>query len=384
MIQLIAELKEIHDELHSMVESTTDSSINETLDTLEKRVEQVDRASSRVWRRNHANYYYKGFQEPSSRETYLKQGNIPVLNIVSPNPLWTKYSSVKVKGFVENGLDQGNIERATEISIKCETVFAKKRSEVMSCIEIANDQHWSRTLSELLTDIENLQIKSIQEIIRSRRPPPISGTIMDGAWVVYTDEEIPHHIEALARILRIVSTIEVVEKLSDLTQKGVSHLERSIRNPDKTPLTGKKIFIGHGRSLEWLELEKFLKDRLNLEPDQFNRIPTAGMSTKERLEQMLDSSCFAFLVLTAEDEIADDKSTHEHDNTRMQARMNVIHEAGLFQGRLGFDKAIILLENGCEEFSNIHGIGQIRFDRGKIRATFEEIRQHLEKAAIVR
>lgn len=33
----------------------------------------------------------------------------------------------------------------------------------------------------------------------------------------------------------------------------------------------------------------------------------------------------------------------------------------LFQGKLGFTKAIILLGNGCEEFSNIQGFGQIRF-----------------------
>ena len=36
--------------------------------------------------------------------------------------------------------------------------------------------------------------------------------------------------------------------------------------------------------------------------------------------------------------------------------MNVIHEVGLFQGRLGANKAIILLEDGCEEFSNIQGL----------------------------
>jgi len=44
---------------------------------------------------------------------------------------------------------------------------------------------------------------------------------------------------------------------------------------------------------------------------------------------------------------------------RFNARLNVIHEAGLFQGRIGFDKAIILLENGCDEFSNLQGLGQI-------------------------
>ncbi len=72
------------------------------------------------------------------------------------------------------------------------------------------------------------------------------------------------------------------------------------------------------------------------------------------------------LVMTAEDEQVDGK---------LRARMNVVHEAGLFQGRLGFTKAIILLEERCEEFSNIEGLGQIRFPEGNIGAAFEEIRR---------
>jgi predicted nucleotide-binding protein len=46
--------------------------------------------------------------------------------------------------------------------------------------------------------------------------------------------------------------------------------------------------------------------------------------------------------------------------------MNVIHEVGLFQGRLGFKRAIVLLEEGCKEFSNIQGLGQIRYPKGNI------------------
>jgi predicted nucleotide-binding protein len=93
-----------------------------------------------------------------------------------------------------------------------------------------------------------------------------------------------------------------------------------------------------------------------------------------RLNKMLDDAAFAFLVLTAEDERADGV---------MQARMNVVHEAGLFQGRLGFEKAIILLEEGCEEFSNIKGLGQIRFPPGSISATFEEVRRVLEREGVI-
>ena len=67
----------------------------------------------------------------------------------------------------------------------------------------------------------------------------------------------------------------------------------------------------------------------------------------------------------------------------MHARENVIHEAGLFQGRLGFRRAIVLLEEGCAEFSNIKGLGQIRFTKGKIKAVSEEIRQVLEREKLL-
>lgn len=137
---------------------------------------------------------------------------------------------------------------------------------------------------------------------------------------------------------------------------------------------GSKIFIGHGRSTNWKDLKDFIHDRLHLEWDEFNRVPIAGIQNIVRLSQMLDDAAIALLVLTAEDEQVDG---------RMHARMNVIHEAGLFQGRLGFEKAILLVEEGCEEFSNVQGLGQIRFSRGKISETFEEIRRVMEREGFI-
>jgi predicted nucleotide-binding protein len=56
---------------------------------------------------------------------------------------------------------------------------------------------------------------------------------------------------------------------------------------------------------------------------------------------------------------------------------------GLFQGRLGFQRAIILLEEGCAQFSNIEGLTQIRFPRNEILAKSEEIRRVLEREGIL-
>ena len=136
----------------------------------------------------------------------------------------------------------------------------------------------------------------------------------------------------------------------------------------------RKIFIGHGGSGVWRELRDFIERRLGLEYEEFNRISPVGRATSDRLKEMLEACDMAFIVMTGEDEQADGAR---------YARQNVIHEAGLFQGRLGFERAIILLEEGCAEFSNIHGLGQIRFPRGNIRAVFEDIREVLERETIL-
>jgi hypothetical protein len=135
-----------------------------------------------------------------------------------------------------------------------------------------------------------------------------------------------------------------------------------------------RIFIGHGRSGDWIVLRDFVERKLGLQWSEFNRESPAGYSAKERLKQMLDSSCFAFLVMTAED---------EHPDGTRHARENVVHEIGLFQGRLGFERAIILHEEGCEDFSNVHGLQDIRYPKGRILAVSEELREVLEREGII-
>ena len=134
------------------------------------------------------------------------------------------------------------------------------------------------------------------------------------------------------------------------------------------------IFIGHGGSKEWLELEKYLTRELHLNCEEFNTESAAGYTTQQRLETMLDRATFAFLVLTAED---------KHADGSLHARENVIHEAGLFQGKLGRPNAILLIETGCATPSNISGLTHIPFPNGHIRATFHEVRRVLVARKII-
>ena len=125
-----------------------------------------------------------------------------------------------------------------------------------------------------------------------------------------------------------------------------------------------KIFIGHGGNSQWRDLKDHLHEKHGFEVITYEIGPRAGLSIKEVLQSMLTNSSFALLILTGEDI---DKSGNLH------ARENVIHELGLFQGKLGFTRAIAVLENNVNEFSNIAGLNQIRFAKGNIKETYGEI-----------
>jgi predicted nucleotide-binding protein len=135
------------------------------------------------------------------------------------------------------------------------------------------------------------------------------------------------------------------------------------------------VFIGHGRSKLWARVQLFLKDDLNIESITFESESHTNESIVNILEDFLIKASYAVLILTAEDETSDGKT---------RARQNVIHEAGLFQGRLGFNKVIILKQDTIEEFSNISGLQYIPFTGDNIEQTFYELQRTLKKAGLVK
>ncbi len=124
------------------------------------------------------------------------------------------------------------------------------------------------------------------------------------------------------------------------------------------------VFIGHGQSSQWRDLKDHLHEKHKIQVEAYEIGARAGHAIRDILEDMLRKSSFALLVLTAEDQTA---------TGDMRARQNVVHELGLFQGKLGFNRAIVLLEEGTEEFSNIHGIHQIRYGKNNIKETYGEV-----------
>ncbi len=152
--------------------------------------------------------------------------------------------------------------------------------------------------------------------------------------------------------------------VADRVARRLPAIERLVAMLSQGP-AGHKVFIGHGRSSEWLKLRIFLSQSLALPCDEFNIESVAGFQTGDRLEGMLNAATLAFLVLTGED---------EHTDGSLHARQNVIHEVGLFQAKLGMRRAIVMLEAGCNRPSNLDGLTTINFPKGDVMARSELVR----------
>ena len=128
------------------------------------------------------------------------------------------------------------------------------------------------------------------------------------------------HRKVAAQLMALRDPFEKAAALATILRRAARHAGR-LPTPPTDESEMRTVLIGHGDSGVWRDLKEFLAERLGLEVDEFNRVPTADMGTTERLQEMLESAAVAFLILTAEDEEADG---------RMHARMNLVHEVGLF------------------------------------------------------
>ena len=135
------------------------------------------------------------------------------------------------------------------------------------------------------------------------------------------------------------------------------------------------IFIGHGRSKLWARLQIHLKDDLNLKILSYESESRTSETIINILDDFLNKASYAILILTAEDETSDGG---------IRARQNVIHEAGLFQGRLGFNQVVLLKQDKTEDFTNIDGLQYISFNGDKIEQTFYELDRTLKKLKIIK
>lgn len=368
------ELFALAEKLKRVVEEGKSDQLNNPLDALEEAAMTVGRSFSGSWQGYHSRVYYAGFDAPPPGAHFSQEWGLmdDYMSGLGSRGDWREHDPEFVKARIYEVGDVPNLEEAHAFAGAASEKFAAAQSEIVSILHTELDGQADGFLERLKKEVDELRTLSVADVAQHLRP---KGQVMTRDTVVLGQgTQVPPHVSILAEIMAIRHSFDMCRVAGEIATKAASHLERKLRSKKKSERVGTNVFIGHGRSHAWRDLKDFVSDRLKLPWDEFNRIPVAGVTNIARLSEMLDAASIAFLVMTAEDERADGS---------VQARMNVIHEAGLFQGRLGFMRAIVLLEEGCDQFSNIDGLGQIRFPSGNIAAAFEEIRRVLEREALI-
>jgi len=367
------ELFELAERLKKAAARAADVDVEKPLSEIEKAASAVGRSFSGSWQGYHSRVYYAGFSPPPAGAHFSQEwGFMRTVGSLGSVGDWQEYTTDDVKAHVHELAGNPDLEAAHLAAYTASNVFDSAKSEILSIIQSELDERDDSFLAGLKDEIKNLKTLTVREVADRISP---KGEIMTRDTVVIGQGmQFPPHMTFIIEVKQIKHSFAVCEVAAQIATKAASHLERRARKVRVAERIGTNVFIGHGRSRIWKDLKDFVQDRLKLPWDEFNRVPVAGVTNIARLAEMLDAAAIAFIVMTAEDEMADGD---------LQARMNVVHEAGLFQGRLGFTRAIVLLEDGCEQFSNIEGLGQIRFPEGDITDAFEEIRRVLEREGLI-
>lgn len=347
MSPLIEDLQAFEDKVDALYASCTTTEFNKAIEDLLKARAEIADAHSQL--AEHPTVYRDDFVKPSWEERHLLKNDLS-----EAWDVWTPFDHRDVLEQITMRAGDPPLGELLRKSHFVEKEIPRLRTQLLDILHVAYET----------SDYGFLEARSIDaeavSFVRGKADSPVP------------------HLQFAHVIQDVRRSFETLNDLKEIAFRSRTYLERQQRIKggavSRTKPQGNRVFIGHGRSPAWRELAMYLRDRHGVEYDEFNREAAAGVGNTERLSEMLDNAAFALLVMTGEDETA---------NHKLQARLNVVHEVGLFQGRLGFRKAIILLEQGCEEFSNIHGLTHISFEPDKIKGAFAEVVDTLRREKVV-
>ncbi len=349
---------------------------SEVQSSIQQLMEGVTRATSAFcgsWIGYHSRVYYNGLNPPPAGATFNPEyGLVHMSYNRGTEGEWVEFQYDEIFGVLKGHTDGLSFDAMSDIAEEVRAEAQRLREELLSCLTALSAQSDDEYIKRMLKEATSTTPLSSSDFIGYVQP---KGSFFSRDSRAYAAGiQVPPHISLASQVQTITGQIVFANSLASTARHTASHLNKRNAASRALNAVGTKVFIGHGRSPLWRDVKDFVQDRLNLEWDEFNRVPVAGVTNIARLSEMLKDAGIALVIMTAEDEMKDGV---------VRARENVVHEVGLFQGKLGFTKAIVLLEEGCQEFSNIQGLGQIRFPKGNIKAVFEDIRLVLEREGMV-
>lgn len=314
---------------------------------------------------DHANVYYDGLVPvPADAIWDVEWGRKDTLANKTRGD-WTTRTASEIEELIYSrcGMTESSI---AEIRNGFSKVFESAEARLLTCLEHSKGEVQEETRTRLIDNVRGVggdisTVPNVGERMAHKFLPQISRDARNMSMGL----RIAGHLQVLASIEVIDQLVRGVQKLGE--HAGTLRNASRIYNTKQQGRTmrGPKVFIGHGHSDTWRAVKDFVERELGLEVEEFERESVVGRQIKDRLEEMLRNAGWAILVATRD------------DSSGSEPRLNVIHELGFAQGRLGWENAIILLEKGCQLPSNLEGTVYLEFQRGQVRQVFYDLRKRL-------
>jgi predicted nucleotide-binding protein len=137
----------------------------------------------------------------------------------------------------------------------------------------------------------------------------------------------------------------------------------------------RRVFLAHGPSPEWEKMHTFLAHDGEIFVETFDAddVEQGLESSSSRIAQRIEQCGFAVCLLV------DDKG----DSEATAANQQVLQYAGVFQGRYGFERVALVVEEGCEVLSNVAGLIRLEYPRGDIDRVFWRLEQMLRREGLI-
>jgi sugar/nucleoside kinase (ribokinase family) len=135
-----------------------------------------------------------------------------------------------------------------------------------------------------------------------------------------------------------------------------------------------RVFLVHEGKRDWRVVRNFIVSKCKLEVFELSLADINENTLAEIMEEQLPRCSFGVCVLSPRTPPA---------GAAADADQDLVHQAGILQGRYGFKRVAILAEQGCQTFSNIAGLIHLNFPPGQVETTFFELERMFQREGLI-
>ncbi|GAB3406427.1 hypothetical protein GCM10027569_16910 [Flindersiella endophytica] len=165
------------------------------------------------------------------------------------------------------------------------------------------------------------------------------------------------------------------DRHSALPDLSKGFLRRTERLTGPGEQQSSSVFVMHDENHQRQAVRRFIELDCGLRVCELNSAEVGEEDWPHLMRDYLARCSFAVCLLSSASAAIDGRASVDQ---------NIVHQAGVFQGRYGFGRVALLAEEGCDTFSNIAGLIRLDFPAGQVESTFIELERMLLREGIMR